>query len=81
VFQLDEAPKEGKGSHWAVRIGMGLALVGALWAVQSYAPDKGALPMMMRRASHACHHTPDTASSKSRIRPNVRGCMAARPGG
>ena len=42
IFQLDEAPKEGRGSHWAVRIALGAALAGAVWAVQSYAPDKGA---------------------------------------
>lgn len=42
IFQLDEAPAKGKGSHWAVRIGMGLALGGAIWALHAYVPDKGA---------------------------------------
>ncbi len=42
IFQMDEVPEEGKGSHWTVRIGMGAALVLAVWALQAYAPDKGA---------------------------------------
>lgn len=43
IFELDEAPEKGKGSHWAVRIGLGLALVASIWALQAYAPDKGVL--------------------------------------
>lgn len=42
IFELDEVPEAGKGSHWTVRIGMGAALVAAVWALHAYAPDKGA---------------------------------------
>jgi hypothetical protein len=41
IFELDAPPEKGKGSHWAVRIGIALALAGSIWALQSYAPDKG----------------------------------------
>jgi len=42
IFELDEVPEAGKGSHWTVRIGMAAALVAAVWALHAYAPDKGA---------------------------------------
>lgn len=43
IFQMDEVPEEGKGSHWTVRFGMGAALVLGVWALHAYAPDKGAV--------------------------------------
>ena len=40
LYELDERPEEGKGSHWFVRIGMALALIGTVWALHVYVPDK-----------------------------------------
>lgn len=40
LYELDEQPEEGKGSHWFVRIAMALALVGTVWALHVYVPDK-----------------------------------------
>ena len=40
LYELDERPEEGKGSHWFVRIAMALALVGTVWALHVYVPDK-----------------------------------------
>ena len=54
LVQLDEEPAKGKGSHWAVRIGMGLALGGAIWALHAYAPDKGAPCVALRMCASWC---------------------------
>ena len=54
LYELDERPEEGKGSHWFVRIAMALALVGTVWALHVYVPDKaGAIsqPMQTLRGS------------------------------
>ena len=40
LYELDEQPEEGKGSHWFVRIAMAMALVGTVWALHVYVPDK-----------------------------------------
>lgn len=40
LYELDEQPEKGKGSHWIVRTGMALTLAGVVWALHVYVPDK-----------------------------------------
>ncbi len=40
LYELDEQPEKGKGSHWLVRTGMALTLAGVVWALHVYVPDK-----------------------------------------
>ncbi len=40
LYELDEQPEKGKGSHWLVRTGMALTLGGVVWALHVYVPDK-----------------------------------------
>ena len=40
LYELDEWPEEGKGSSWFVRIGIALTLIGVVWALHVYVPDK-----------------------------------------
>ena len=40
LYELDEQPEKGKGSHWVVRTGMALTLAGVVWALHVYVPDK-----------------------------------------
>lgn len=40
LYELDEQPEKGKGSHWLVRTGMALTVAGVVWALHVYVPDK-----------------------------------------